>query len=106
MGSAPSGRGGKSGGKLLVVGWLLTLVGGAMAVWGIFHALAPMIETYQAALDNPLADTMPEDGKQLSREMMVHLPVGILGALMATVGSSMLMFIYGSRVLRRLSGRG
>jgi hypothetical protein len=49
---------------------------------------------------------MPEDGKQLSREMMVHLPVGILGALMATVGSSMLMFIYGSRVLRRLSGRG
>jgi hypothetical protein len=65
-----------------------------------------MIETYQAALDNPLADTMPEDGKQLSREMMVHLPVGILGALMATVGSSMLMFIYGSRVLRRLSGRG
>lgn len=104
MASAAGGRGGKSGSKLLVVGWLLTLVGGVMAVWGIFHALAPMIETYRAALDNPLADTMPADGKEISREMLVHLPVGIAGALMATVGSSMLMFVYGSRVLRRLRG--
>lgn len=106
MATAPASTGSRVSGKLLVAGWVLTLLGSVMAVWGIFHALAPLVETYRAALEDPLAETMPADGKELSREMIVHLPVGILGALMATAGSTMLMFAYGSRVLRRLRGRG
>ncbi len=105
MATASGSTRGRVSGKLLVAGWVLTLTGSVMAVWGIFHALAPMVETYRAALENPLADTMPADGKDVSREMIVHLPVGILGALMATAGSTMLMFAYGSRVLQRLRGR-
>lgn len=105
MASARGGTQSRAGNRLVIAGWVLTFAGGAMAVWGLYHALAPMVEAYSTALENPLADTMPADGKELSREMMVHLPVGITGGLMATAGSSMLMFAYGSRVLRRLRGR-
>jgi hypothetical protein len=70
----------------------------------LYHALTPLLDTYRAALNDPLSDALPEDGKELSGKMMVHLPVGLLGALLATAGSSMLMFIYGARLLRRVRG--
>jgi hypothetical protein len=90
---------------ITMVGLLLVVIGTPLAVWGIYHALAPLFETYANALNDPLGDKMPEDGKALSQQMTVHLPIGILGGAMATVGSSMLTFAIGRRLFSRMRGK-
>lgn len=90
---------------LVVIAWVCVLVGTPVALWGLYHGLKPLVETYQQAMTDPLADKMPEDGAQIGREMVKSLPIGLVGAILATLGGSFLFSVFVRGVFRRLRGK-
>jgi hypothetical protein len=91
----------KPGSKLRLIGWTLLLIGLPIAIWGIYTALAPVVNAYAQALDDPLSDKMPEDGKAMSKNMLMPILIGAVGAMMATLGSTLLSLSFVRRMLAR-----
>lgn len=92
---------------MFLTGWILLLAGLAVGLWGFYTALKPVADMYRQATIDPLADTMPEDGKQIVSEMVEPLAIGAIGGVTGSVGSFMLMVARRRRkMLKKLQSRG
>jgi hypothetical protein len=49
--------------------WIMVLVGTPIAVGAFYFALKPIADMYRQAATDPLADSMPSDGKGVAKEM-------------------------------------
>lgn len=84
----------------LTLGILLTLVGGAVVLVGLFGALSELIGLYASAMNDPLAADAPE-GKAVGAAMFRWAIVGAVGVPFLLVGSVLLKL----SLFQRLRGR-
>ncbi len=70
--------------------WIMVLVGTPIAVGAFYFALKPIADMYRQAATDPLADSMPSDGKGVAKEMLVPAAVGVVFGGLASAGSLML----------------
>lgn len=73
------------------LGWVLVLCGLLLALAGVAWALLPVLGLYQAAMEDPLSDKMPEDGKGIASAMIPGVVVLGVGAVMSVAGKVMLI---------------
>ena len=92
------------------LGWVFLLLGIGVVCVGLYLALAPVIATYQSAMDDPLRDSPTgapgsagneEDGKALARRMIRGVIIGALGIPLTITGSVLL----GVSLIQRLRRR-
>ncbi|MDX2131190.1 MAG: hypothetical protein SFY69_03950 [Planctomycetota bacterium] len=81
---------------------MLTLVGGAVMLFGIVRGVLPLIRTYQQALERPLDESA--SGPDLKSDMLTGVVVGACGVPVFLVGTVMMKAAFVRR-LRRLGGR-
>ena len=82
----------------LLIGIILTVGGGALVLYALYHALTPLIGLYQGALNDPLADA---NEQQTSRDMLTAVGVGAIGIVPFIVGSLMIKHVLIRRLLKR-----
>lgn len=73
-----------------MLAWIMVLVGTPIAVGAFYFAIKPIVNVYQQAAIDPLADAMPADGKGVAKEMIVPAAVGVVFGGIASAGSLML----------------
>ena len=92
------------------LGWVFLLLGIGVVCVGLYLALAPVVATYQSAMDDPMKDTpigasagngTEEEGKVLSRQMFKGVIIGALGIPLTITGSVLL----GVSLIQRLRRR-
>lgn len=84
----------------LTLGILLTIVGGAVVLVGLFGALSELIGLYSSAMNDPLAADAPE-GRAVGAAMFRWAVVGAVGVPLLLVGSVLLKL----SLFQRLRGR-
>lgn len=86
------------------IGLLLTLVGGGIILWGVWEALKPLADYYQASLNSAMSQ--PDDAEQkLSAAMMRGVKIGLVGVLPMIIGSVMLKISMFQRLRNRKRSR-
>jgi len=84
------------------IGLILTLAGGALVLYAIYSALAPLMGMYQGVLADPMADA---NETQVSRDMLVAVGVGAVGIVPFIAGTLMLKSVMIRRAIRKFGGR-
>lgn len=83
----------------LVLGGVLTVLGGGVVLYGAGLALVPLIRMYQGAMEHPL-DEPPGGEKHVSEQMLHGVKVGAIGVL-PLIGGSVLLKAGMFQMLRR-----
>jgi len=86
----------------LLIGLILMLLGGAVALYGIGNALIELVGLYETALDAPL-DAPEGQESQVSRAMIRNAIIGVAGIPPLLVGS--VLFYVSLRKRRRARRR-
>ncbi len=96
-----------------ILGWIFLLVGIGVVCLGVYLALSPVIETYAAALDDPMKDTPvtaqgganQEEGTVLSHKMIKGVLIGALGLPLTITGSVLLGVSFVQRMRKKFESR-
>jgi len=86
----------------LVLGIVLTLLGGAVAVAGLLGALSELVGMYSSALNDAMADG-PE-GKAVGASMMRWAIIGAAGVPFLLVGSVLLKISLFQKLRKAVGG--